>query len=111
MIGSVTESVWHATRNMAEAVVAPFQDPVIRLGVTGLSRAELPEAAFAGGARLVVGGREIRSLRTHYAEAGAPPGEPFAIWGSAGFLEISVDRDSAARLLGVRAGDAVTVYR
>jgi hypothetical protein len=39
MIGSVTESVWHATRNMAEAVAAPFQDPVIRLGVTGLSRA------------------------------------------------------------------------
>ncbi len=39
MIGSVTESVRHATRNMAEAVVAPFQDPVIRLGVTGLSRA------------------------------------------------------------------------
>ncbi|TNC68818.1 YcjX family protein [Rubellimicrobium roseum] len=39
MIGSVTESVWQATRNMAEAVAAPFQDPVIRLGVTGLSRA------------------------------------------------------------------------
>nr|WP_246849513.1 YcjX family protein [Rubellimicrobium arenae] len=39
MIGSVTGSVWQATRNMAEAVVAPFQDPVIRLGVTGLSRA------------------------------------------------------------------------
>ncbi|MBP1805813.1 YcjX family protein [Rubellimicrobium aerolatum] len=39
MIGSVTDSVWNATRNMAEAVAAPFQDPVIRLGVTGLSRA------------------------------------------------------------------------
>ena len=39
MIGSLTTGAWDATRNMAEAVAAPFRDPVIRLGVTGLSRA------------------------------------------------------------------------
>ena len=37
MIGSVTTGSWQATRNMAEAVAAPFPDPVLRLGVTGLS--------------------------------------------------------------------------
>lgn len=39
MIGSLTTGAWDATRNMAEAVTSPFRDPVIRLGVTGLSRA------------------------------------------------------------------------
>ena len=39
MIGSITTGAWDATRNMAEAMASPFRDPVIRLGVTGLSRA------------------------------------------------------------------------
>ena len=39
MIGSLTTGAWDATRNMAEAATAPFRDPVVRLGVTGLSRA------------------------------------------------------------------------
>ena len=39
MIGSLTTGAWDATRNMAEAAAAPFRDPVVRLGVTGLSRA------------------------------------------------------------------------
>jgi S-adenosylmethionine hydrolase len=33
----------------------------------------------------------------------------FAIWGSAGFLELSANRDSAARLLSVRPGDPVAL--
>jgi hypothetical protein len=39
MVWSAAGDAWHATRNAAEAVAAPFQDPVLRLGVTGLSRA------------------------------------------------------------------------
>jgi hypothetical protein len=39
MIGSLTTGAWDATRNMAEALASPFRDPVVRLGVTGLSRA------------------------------------------------------------------------
>lgn len=31
--------LWHATKNATEALAAPFGDPVLRLGVTGLSRA------------------------------------------------------------------------
>ncbi|HEX2189250.1 MAG TPA: SAM-dependent chlorinase/fluorinase [Longimicrobiaceae bacterium] len=71
--------------------------------VTTLRPGDAPEGAFT----LEVGGREVRALRRHYA--GAPPGEPFAIWGSAGFLEVSVDGASAADLLGVRRGDPVTL--
>jgi S-adenosylmethionine hydrolase len=33
----------------------------------------------------------------------------FAVWGSAGFLEIAASNDSAARLLNGRRGDSVTV--
>jgi len=74
--------------------------------VTTLAPGDLP--AGAGGAlRLAVGGHEVRALRGHYA--GAPPGEPFAIAGSAGFLEVSVDGASAAERLGVRRGDPVVL--
>lgn len=37
----------------------------------------------------------------------APPNTLFAIWGSAGFLEISVNGKSAAKMLGAKRGDAV----
>jgi hypothetical protein len=38
MIGSLTTGAWDATHNLTEAMTSPFRDPVIRLGVTGLSR-------------------------------------------------------------------------
>jgi S-adenosylmethionine hydrolase len=80
--------------------------------VTSLTRADVP-AGFGeeGRVRIEVRGREIRAFRRFYAEPGGAPGEPFAIWGSAGFLEISVDRDSAARALGIQRGDPVEVLR
>lgn len=73
--------------------------------VTTLPGEEVP--ADAAGGVLEVGGREVRSLRRHYA--GAEPGELFAVRGSAGFLEVSVNGASAAALLGVRRGDPVTL--
>ncbi|NAZ37926.1 YcjX family protein [Rubellimicrobium sp. CFH 75288] len=39
MIGGLATGAWDATRNLAEGITAPFRDPVVRLGVTGLSRA------------------------------------------------------------------------
>ena len=72
--------------------------------VTTLTPADVPDGAGES-LRLLVGGREVRGLRRHYA--GAEPGEPFAIPGSAGFLELSVDGASAAERLGVRRGDPV----
>lgn len=76
--------------------------------VTNLTRAELPDEEVARGLRVVVNGHEVRSVRRFYAEEAGHAGEVFGIWGSAGFLELSVNRDSAARILGVRPGDPLT---
>jgi S-adenosyl-L-methionine hydrolase (adenosine-forming) len=77
--------------------------------VTNITPRDLPEGAVERGARLSVGGREIRAIRRFFAEDKSGRGEPFAVWGSAGLLEIAVFRDSAARALGVRRGDRVEV--
>lgn len=77
--------------------------------VTNLTRRELSEDRIARGAALVVNGHTIRSFRRFYADADGDSHEPFAIWGSAGFLEISALRASAAALLGARRGQTVKV--
>jgi hypothetical protein len=77
--------------------------------ITNISPRDLPEELHGGGARLSVGGREIGAFRRFYEDEAGDRGEPFAIWGSAGLLEISVNRDSAARLLNVRRGQTVRV--
>ena len=77
--------------------------------VTNLTPRDLPAEAVGGGARLLVGGCEIRTFRRFFAEEEGAGGEPFAVGGSAGLLEIAVFRDSAARVLGVRRGDRVEV--
>lgn len=74
--------------------------------VTSFTREEVPEGR---GVRVTVRGREIRSIRRYFAEEGAKAGEPFGIWGSAGFLELAVYRGSAAGLLGAAAGEPVTL--
>ena len=55
-----------------------------------------------------INGRKIRSLREFYGEEKGVQ-NLFAIWGSAGFLEVSARNRSAARLLGAKRGDAVVV--
>ena len=77
--------------------------------VTNFTPRDLPPDAFDGGIRMKVGGFEVRRLRRFFAEEGGAPGEPFAIWGSAGLLEIAVYRDSAARLLDARRGQKIIV--
>jgi S-adenosyl-L-methionine hydrolase (adenosine-forming) len=78
--------------------------------ITNISRRELTEAQLAEGLRLEIGGSEISSFRNFYAEAAtAQAGELFAIWGSAGLLEIAANGASAAQLLGVRRGQLVRV--
>ncbi|HET6980137.1 MAG TPA: SAM-dependent chlorinase/fluorinase [Pyrinomonadaceae bacterium] len=58
------------------------------------------------GKSLTINGKTISGLRKFYGEAN--PGELFAIWGSAGFLEISVNGGSAAQILGATRGDTVS---
>ena len=72
--------------------------------VTNLRPEDLPERAT-----LTVNGREIRTFRRFYAEGDDPT--PFAIWGSAGLLELAVNRGSAADALGARRGQTITVRR
>jgi S-adenosyl-L-methionine hydrolase (adenosine-forming) len=62
---------------------------------------------FRGGAELLVKGKVIRDFKESYSDA-ATKG-PFAICGSAGFLEISINGGSAAAKLRVKRGDAVVL--
>jgi S-adenosylmethionine hydrolase len=50
---------------------------------------------------------QIQKLAQSYREAASDPGKPFLIRGSAGFLEISVQSNSAARQLEIRVGEPV----
>jgi S-adenosylmethionine hydrolase len=54
---------------------------------------------------LLAGGHEIEAMARTYASA--PPGELVAIVGSGGYLEISVNRGSAAQRIACQAGAAV----
>jgi len=54
---------------------------------------------------MVVGKREVTTLRTSYSEGA--PGEPFAILGSMGFIEIATNRGSAAQLISAAKGTEV----
>ena len=56
---------------------------------------------------IVINRKEIRSFRECYGDAS--PNELFAIWGSAGFLEISINGSSAAEVLRAKRGDTIIV--
>jgi S-adenosylmethionine hydrolase len=73
--------------------------------VTNITRAELLAET---GAWLQVGAHRIERFRRFFVEGDA--GEVFAIWGSAGFLELAARCASAAALLGVERGQPVRVH-
>jgi len=70
--------------------------------VTNLRRGDVP-AEFV----IEINGHQTSRLAEFYA--GETAGEIFAIFGSAGYLEISANRDSAARLLNANVGEKVLV--
>jgi S-adenosyl-L-methionine hydrolase (adenosine-forming) len=59
---------------------------------------------FTEGSRLSVNGRVISAVRKFFGENVGDRDEPFAIWGSAGLLEIAVNGGSAAEILRVKRG-------
>lgn len=75
--------------------------------ITNITPGDLSNEDIRSGARVIVGGREIARFFSFFAES--DDGEPFAIWGSAGLLELAVNRDSAARVLSARRGQGVKV--
>lgn len=64
---------------------------------------------FKDGTQLSVNGTVISAFRKFFGESGGEIGEPFAIWGSAGFLEIAINGRSAAESLAVKRGASVTL--
>jgi S-adenosylmethionine hydrolase len=75
--------------------------------ITNLTARDFPEP-FRGYA-LRVAGHEIRQHLSSYAEA--EPKKPFTIFGSSGYLEISVNRGSAASQLKVREREEFELER
>jgi len=72
--------------------------------VTNIAKSETVYGFTNAGLR--VNGTRIESVRAYYGE-GKPGKALFAIWGSAGFLEISAQNRSAATILKAKRGDEV----
>jgi hypothetical protein len=79
--------------------------------VTNLPAEDLREWLAQGAWRLRVGRLQLTDLARTYADV--PPGQPLALPGSHGYVEIAVNLGSAARLLGANSvrGLPVTVER
>jgi hypothetical protein len=76
--------------------------------LTNFRTEDVPEAMIAAGKiALEVGGKRVNKLAQTFAQGAA--GEPVAILGSSGFLEIAVNKGHAARTLGVNRGAEVTL--
>ena len=75
--------------------------------ITNLTEKDLSSEMIDGGARLKVRGRTIDQFRTFFADHTDNETDLFALWGSAGFLEIASRNRSAAKLLKARCGDSV----
>jgi len=72
--------------------------------VTNITRDLFKDSANA---HLLINGKTIRDFRNFYGEDSST--SPFAIWGSAGFLEISVNGGSAAKILRAKRYDPVAL--
>jgi S-adenosylmethionine hydrolase len=76
--------------------------------ITNLRAEDIPAATVSSGTiKLTVNGKQIQKFVQTFG-SGAP-GEPIALFGSAGFLEIAVNRGNAARTLVVNRGAEVTL--
>jgi S-adenosylmethionine hydrolase len=76
--------------------------------MTNFAAEDLPATMASPGRLLLrVGDREIRQLAQTFAQG--PAGEPVAILGSSGFLEIAANKGNAARILSARRGTEVTL--
>jgi len=77
--------------------------------VTNLTRREITDEMIARGLTLTINGRKITSFRRFFAEESDASDNLFAIWGSAGYLEIASNRSSAAEMLDARTGNQILV--
>jgi len=77
--------------------------------ITNLTREHITDEMIARGVALTVNGRKITSFQLFFAEGDDASDNLFAIWGSAGFLELASFRSSAAEILGARTGERIEV--
>jgi S-adenosylmethionine hydrolase len=77
--------------------------------VTNLTGEHVSPEMFERGASLLINEHEIKSFRRFYADGADSSVEPFAIRGSAGFLEIVAFMDSAARRLNIARGQKIKI--
>ena len=76
--------------------------------MTNFTTEDVPAAVATSGAiKLSINGKTVGKIVKTFAMGAA--GEAVALFGSAGFLEIAVNRGSAARTLGVNRGAEVTL--
>jgi S-adenosyl-L-methionine hydrolase (adenosine-forming) len=76
--------------------------------MTNFTAEDIPAGALSGGAiKLIVNGKPVVKFVQTFAAGAA--GEAVAVLGSAGYLEIAVNRGSAARVLGANRGAEVTL--
>ena len=76
--------------------------------MTNFAAEDLSQETLANGKiALQIGSKQVERLAQTFAQG--PPGEPVAILGSSGFVEIAVNKGNAARLLGVNRGAEVTL--
>jgi S-adenosylmethionine hydrolase len=75
--------------------------------LTNLTAADVPAAVAGGRIRLRVGNAQIEKFAQTFAQG--EPGEPVAIIGSSGFVEVAINRGHAARTIGAQRGTEVAL--
>ncbi|HKP48001.1 MAG TPA: SAM-dependent chlorinase/fluorinase [Pyrinomonadaceae bacterium] len=77
--------------------------------VTNITRRELSDEMTTK-LKLLIGDHSIDTFRQFFAEE-KNNRRPFAVWGSAGFLEIAIRNGSAAKQLSLKKGDTLIIRR
>ena len=77
--------------------------------ITNFTERELPPELLERGVRLTVNGKVINRFRRFFFDEAGKGEQLFAIWGSAGFLEIAARNRSAAKMLKVKCGESVVL--
>lgn len=75
--------------------------------ITNISRSLFDERCAGRRVRCYAGGAILAGVRTTYDTVA--PGEPLALFGSSGLLEIAVNTGNAAELIGIRKGAPVNL--
>lgn len=86
------------------------QPQIIHIDRFGNLITNITRERFKDGMKLSINGKVISAFRNFFGENVGAANEPFAIWGSAGFLEIAVNGGSAAEILGAKRGDEVKTH-